>query len=41
MSLLDRPLPDGARVVVLGDWITRFSYAVWDGENLSTAIFNG
>ncbi len=39
--LLDRPLPDGARVVVLGDWITRFSYAVWDGENLSTAIFNG
>ena len=40
-TLLDRRLDDGARVVVLGDWITRFSYAVWDGKNLVTAIYEG
>ncbi|MCI9172975.1 UDP-2,3-diacylglucosamine diphosphatase [uncultured Duncaniella sp.] len=37
--LMDRALADGARVVVLGDWISRFSYAVWDGKELTTHIY--
>lgn len=32
--LLDHPL-DAARVVILGDWISFFSYAEWDGTALS------
>lgn len=32
--LLDLMLSKTARVTVLGDWITLFSYAVFDGENL-------
>lgn len=30
----DEPLPGGARMVVLGDWISRFSYGVYDGQTL-------
>ena len=30
--LLDEQLPDGAKVIVLGDWISNFSYGVWDGQ---------
>jgi UDP-2,3-diacylglucosamine hydrolase len=30
----DEPLNDRARIVVLGDWLTHFSYAVFDGEKL-------
>ncbi len=26
------------RVINLGDWITNFTYAVWDGEELATAF---
>lgn len=37
--LLDRLLPAGGRIVILGDWISRFSYAVWDGKTLKTDIF--
>lgn len=37
--LLDRPIPEGGRIVILGDWIRHFSYAVWDGETLDTHIF--
>lgn len=33
-AVVDRALPDGSRVIVLGDWISKFTYAVWDGENL-------
>ena len=43
--LLSRPTPAGgsvasgktakkARMMILGDWITHFSYVVWDGEHL-------
>lgn len=32
--LLDLMLSASARVLILGDWITYFSYAVFDGENL-------
>ncbi|MCM1355674.1 MAG: UDP-2,3-diacylglucosamine diphosphatase [Staphylococcus sp.] len=37
--LLRQPLAEGGEVVILGDWITRFSYAVWDGTELKTSIF--
>jgi UDP-2,3-diacylglucosamine hydrolase len=33
--LMDREIADGARLIILGDWIYHFSYAVWDGERLS------
>lgn len=32
--LLDLMIQRNSRVVILGDWITYFSYAVYDGENL-------
>lgn len=31
---LDLPLQTDTRVIILGDWINFFSYAVFDGENL-------
>lgn len=37
--LVDEELADGARLVVLGDWISRFSYAVWDGKELRTEVW--
>lgn len=37
--LLQKPLPDGSEVVILGDWIRNFSYAVWDGKALTTHVF--
>lgn len=36
---VDRQLPDGSKMVVLGDWISRFSYAVWDGKNIRIESF--
>lgn len=32
--MLDLMLSNSARVTILGDWISYFSYAVFDGENL-------
>lgn len=37
--LLRKPVGNGAEMVILGDWISRFSYAVWDGNSLSTRIY--
>ena len=37
--VMEKSLSDGAKMVVLGDWISKFSYAVWDGENLATDTF--
>ncbi len=37
--LLDERLPEGGEIVILGDWIRHFSYAVWDGETLQTHVF--
>lgn len=31
---IDLQLTHKARVLILGDWITQFSYAVWDGDHL-------
>ncbi len=36
---LDLMLSASARVLILGDWITHFSYAVFDGENLYLETF--
>jgi len=30
----DKQLTKKARLLILGDWISHFSYAVWDGEHL-------
>lgn len=38
--LLDQPIGDNARVIVLGDWINFFSYGVWDGERFRLEQFN-
>lgn len=32
--LVDFPIAEQSRVIMLGDWITLFSYAEFDGENL-------
>ena len=32
--LLDREVGEHCRLIVLGDWIRHFSYAVWDGKAL-------
>jgi UDP-2,3-diacylglucosamine hydrolase len=36
---LDTRLPSGAGQLVLGDWITHFTYAVFDGEKLELKEF--
>lgn len=33
--MLDEPIGNGAEVVILGDWITHFSYGVYDGHRFS------
>ena len=37
--LLDLMLSRRSRLVILGDWIKNFSYAVYDGEQLTVDIF--
>lgn len=36
---IDEPLPGGARLIVLGDWITRFSYGVMHDGQFSLHTF--
>ncbi len=38
-SPLDTSLTGGARQLVLGDWITHFTYAVFDGEQMALLVF--
>ena len=33
-TMLQRPLPGGGEIVILGDWINHFSYAIWDTRML-------
>jgi UDP-2,3-diacylglucosamine hydrolase len=33
--LLDLPIGEKSKVVILGDWITYFSYSEFDGERLT------
>ena len=37
--LLDLMLTRNSRMIILGDWITEFSYAVFDGENMFVEQF--
>lgn len=37
---LDTRLTDTARQLVLGDWITHFTYAVFDGERMEMKVFS-
>lgn len=37
--MLDLMLSTTARIIILGDWINYFSYAVFDGKNLSLEMF--
>ena len=37
--MVDRELDDGAKVIILGDWLKHFSYGYYDGENLSLHHF--
>ncbi len=36
---MDMKIADNARQIVLGDWLTHFSYAVFDGDNLEIRYF--
>jgi UDP-2,3-diacylglucosamine hydrolase len=36
---IDHQINEKCRLVILGDWVTNFSYAVFDGENLSLKYF--
>ena len=38
--LLNYEIENNSRVIVLGDWIHHFSYATFDGENLSLDTFD-
>ena len=38
-TILDSTLPDGSKIIILGDWISRFSYAVWDGKEITMKRF--
>lgn len=38
--LLDLPVGSKSRLVILGDWISLFSYAVFDGKNLLLTQWN-
>ncbi|HCC85797.1 MAG: hypothetical protein XD92_0516 [Proteiniphilum acetatigenes] len=37
--LLNLPIAEQSRVIMLGDWITYFSYAVFDGESVELKTF--
>lgn len=37
--MLDHDLKAGGKVIVLGDWIDKFSYGVWDGARFSLRKF--
>lgn len=39
--ILEKSLSDGAEIFILGDWINKFSYAVWDGNTVKMDIFHG
>lgn len=39
-EVADRQLPNGSRMLVLGDWIERFTYAVFDGTSMQLLQYN-
>ena len=39
-AIANEPVNDNARCIVLGDWIDKFSYAIFDGKNLTIEKFS-
>ena len=37
--LADHPVGSHSRVILLGDWIKYYSYAVWDGKSLTLSRY--
>jgi UDP-2,3-diacylglucosamine hydrolase len=37
----NQPLNDHSSIFVLGDWLTHFTYAVFDGEKMDLQVFKG
>jgi UDP-2,3-diacylglucosamine hydrolase len=38
--MLDLPIAEQSRVILLGDWIRYFSYAVFDGNDVTLKTFS-
>jgi UDP-2,3-diacylglucosamine hydrolase len=38
---IDHSLNEKSRLIILGDWVTNFTYAVFDGENLELKKYKG
>ncbi|HXL01423.1 MAG TPA: UDP-2,3-diacylglucosamine diphosphatase, partial [Dysgonamonadaceae bacterium] len=38
--MLDLPIAEQSRVIILGDWIRYFSYAVFDGDDVTLKTFS-
>lgn len=38
--VMDKKLNDGAEILILGDWISKFSYAVWDEKDVKISYFS-
>lgn len=38
--VLDKKLKDGSEILILGDWISKFSFAVWDGKSVEISYFS-
>lgn len=38
--VLDKKLKDGGEVFILGDWISKFSFAIWDGNSVKLSYFS-
>lgn len=39
--ILEKNLRDGCKMLIIGDWISKFSYAVWDGTELKMMTYRG
>lgn len=37
--VLDKEIAPNSRIIYLGDWVSKFTYAVWDGEEMKIESF--
>lgn len=37
--MLEKSLQNGGKMLIIGDWISKFSYAVWDGNDLKMMVY--
>lgn len=40
-AMLDASIGDGSKVIILGDWINHYSYASFDGRDVSLKVYKG